>query len=92
MTDVGEHYRPADGDRRPGVYRVVGTGDPVVLLRVADGDGRRVHEGAIERVAAGDLDREFEPATDPDAGFSPGGAARNALSGLYWSVRRLLPF
>jgi hypothetical protein len=91
MADVGEHYRPT-GDHPAGVYRVVGAGDPVVLLRVADGDGRRVHEGALERVPAAGLDRAFERAADPDAGFSPARAARDAVSGLYWSVRRLFPF
>jgi hypothetical protein len=92
MADVGEHYRPVDNDHQPGVYRVVGTGDPVVLLRVADRDGRRRHRGVVLRVAAADLERAFEPADDPDAGLSPVGAARNAVSGLYWSVRRLFPF
>jgi len=49
MPDIGEH------DRRPGeeagVYRVVGAGEGVVLLGVADAGERRVHPGELIRVA-----------------------------------------
>jgi len=90
VTTVGEHYRPADTDHQPGVYRVVGGGDPVALLRVADGEGRRVHGGELLRLPAEAIG-ELEPAADPDAGVAPMRALGNALSGLYWSVRRFLP-
>jgi len=86
--EVGEHYRPADGD---GIYRVVGTTDGVVLLQVTDEDGRRAHTGNVRRVEPDTIGDEFEPASDPDAGVSPVAAVRNALQGLYWSVRRFLP-
>lgn len=87
-TVVGDHVRPTDGEVDPGVYRVVGTGETVTLLRVADGDGRRVHSGAVCHVDADGLDRGFEPAENPDAGFSPVELGKNLLQGMYWSVRR----
>lgn len=90
---VGQHYRPsgdATGDlASPGVYRVVGAGDPVALLRVADADGRRVHSGELRTVDASTVDADFEPATDPDAGLAPVRGLRNYVSGLYWLVRGL---
>jgi hypothetical protein len=53
VAEVGDHYH-ADGDRvEPGVYRVVGTGAEVALLRVADADGRRAHTGEFVHVAPG---------------------------------------
>ncbi len=71
----GDHYRPtptaSDATAQRGVYRVVGTGDPVTLLRVADKDGRRQHTGETVRVDRAVLAEQFEPADDPDAGFSP---------------------
>lgn len=90
MTDVGDHYRPTDGAVDPGVYRVVGTTDGVALLRVGDADGRRVHTGEVHRVDTDTLDAAFEPASNPDAGFALASALRDALQGLYWSVRRSL--
>ncbi|MFB6157504.1 MAG: hypothetical protein ABEJ34_06665 [Haloferacaceae archaeon] len=87
---VGDHYRPTTDDRDPGVYRVVGVPDDVTLLRVADGDGRRVHAGEVRRVSRATLAGSFEPTRDPDAGLDPVAGVRNALSGLYWSVRRYL--
>jgi hypothetical protein len=89
--EVGDHYRPTQGDYSGGVYRVVGVTDAVTLLRVTDADGRRVHPGTLRSVQAATLESDFEPAENPDAGLSPGGAVRNAVQGLYWSVRRFLP-
>lgn len=89
---VGEHYRPrtdgGGGVHRAGVYRVVGTDEGVALLRVGDADGRRIHEGEVTHVDQSRLDADFQAATDPGVGFSPVGALRNALSGLYWNVAR----
>jgi len=85
-----EHYRPGDTDLPSGVYRVVGTGDPVALLRVADAEGRRVHAGDLRHVPDDRTDA-LEPAADPDAGFDPRRFVRGRASGLYWSVRRFLP-
>ena len=87
MVEAGTHYR-SEADRA--VYRVVGTDDPVALLRVTDADGRRAHTGDLRRVPEGELDAAFQPAEDPDSGVSPIGAVRNLLQGLYWSVRRFL--
>lgn len=88
MPSVGEHYRPVDGDHDPGVYRVVGVPDDVTLLRVADGDGRRVHAGEISHAPVDALETDFEAVDDPDAGFSPVALVRNQLQGLYWQVRK----
>ncbi len=87
---VGDHVRPTDGTLEPGVYRVVGTGEDVALLRVADADGRRVHSGDLCHVDAETVSNAFEPARDPDAGFSPVGFGKNLLQGMYWSVRRFV--
>lgn len=94
---VGEHYRAiasahedgiAASEASGGVYRVVGAGDPVALLRVTDGDGRRRHTGELVRVSPDAFDDAFDPAIDPDAGLSPVRGVRNQLQGLYWAVRR----
>jgi hypothetical protein len=89
MVELGEHYAPTTDEYDAGVYRVVGAPDDVTLLRVADADGRRVPTGEISHVSGETLDAAFEPAADPDAGFSPVSVVRNALSRMYWSVRRL---
>lgn len=90
----GEHYRPTGGAIDTavddGVYRVVGTGGGVTLLRVTDADGRRAHTGEVRRVDRAALDADFEPADDPDAGLTPLATVRNRLDGLYWNVRKFL--
>jgi hypothetical protein len=87
----GDHYRPtAEATRATaehGVYRVVGRGDPVTLLRVGDRDGRRRHTGETIRVDREVLASQFEPADDPGAGFSPTRWLRGQVQGLVWSVR-----
>lgn len=87
---AGDTSGASRDDRRApdGVYRVVGAGDPIALLRVTDADGRRRHTGDLVRAPPHAIDSEFEPAADPDAGLSPVRSVRNQLSGLYWSVRR----
>lgn len=86
---VGEHYRPTEGGVEAGVYRVVGADGEVALLRVGDENGRRVTTGEVVHVSQSALDAEFDAASDPDSGASPLAGLRNALSGLFWSVRRL---
>jgi hypothetical protein len=88
---VGDHYRPTDGELAAGIYRVVGTTDGVTLLLVGTADGRRVHPGTVYRVEPATLEAAFEPAPNLDAGLTPVRAVRNALQGLYWSLRRLVP-
>jgi hypothetical protein len=81
-----EHYRPAgEADVDDGVYRVVGAGDPVVLLEVADADGDRVTTGRTVAVPRADLDA-FEPAENPDAGFRPG----QIIDGLVEELRMVV--
>lgn len=87
-----DHYEArSSADIAPGVYRVVGTGERVALLRVTDAEGRRRATGELVRVPRDELAAGFEPARNPDRGFDPVRTARNAASGLFWSVRRLLP-
>jgi hypothetical protein len=90
MVAVGDHLRPTDGHLDPGVYRVVGAGPPVALLRVATVEGRRLYSGELYRVDPDTLDAAFEPASNPDAGLRPVGFARNLLQGVYWSFRRFV--
>lgn len=90
MVEINAHYRPIAEDYPPGVYRVVGTGDPVALLRVTDADGRRRHTGHLERVPQSELDDYFEQASDPDAGLDPIRGITNALQGMYWQIRKFL--
>jgi hypothetical protein len=55
----------------PGVYRVVGTGDPVALLRLTDADGQRANTGDVVTVPQEVYHTSFDPADNPDDGFSP---------------------
>lgn len=84
-----DHYETGPGTEfAPGVYRVVGSGDPVTLLKVTDPQGRRRATGAIVHASRAELAAEFEPAGNPDAGFDPVRLVRNLASGVVWSVRR----
>lgn len=80
-----DHYRPAGTDYAGGVYRVVGTGDPVALVLVADAGGNRINPGTVVRVSADRLGG-FEPAENPDEGFRPG----QILDGLIEEVRMVI--
>ena len=87
----GDHYRPTtDGDEH-GVYRVVGAGNDIALLRLTDTDGKRVHSGELRHCSRDSLDTDWEPARNPDAGSNPSSFVENVSSWLYWSVRRFLP-
>lgn len=86
--DIGDHYQSTTDTYHAGVYRVVGTGDELALLRVTDADGRRRSTGHLERVPSDDLSKHFEPADDPDAGINPIAGVRNALQGLFWQFRK----
>jgi hypothetical protein len=63
---VGAHYRPTSDATEPGVYRVVGISDEVVLLRLTDDEDRRIHTGEIIRVPEDVLESSFDPAPNPD--------------------------
>jgi hypothetical protein len=77
-----DHYRAANGDPLPaGTYRVVGTGDGVTLLYVADDGGRRAHTGRIERVDRETL-AELTPVEGPDGGANP-------VTAVVYSVRAI---
>jgi hypothetical protein len=80
-----DHYRPTDADYADGVYRVVGTGDPVTMVVVADADGNRINPGTVAHVSTDRLDG-FEPAENPDEGFQPG----QILDGLIEEVRMVI--
>lgn len=86
---VYDHLRPVDDDYSAGVYRVVGTADSVVLLRVTDERGRRRATGELLSIPHEALS-DFEPAANPDAGFRPLTWVRGLLSGTYWGIRMVL--
>lgn len=86
---LGDHVRPVGENHPSGIYRVVGTGDPVALLRVTDADDRRRATGELLSVPRDALSG-FEPAANPDAGFRPVAWLRGLLSGTYWEVRMVL--
>lgn len=88
MPAVGEHYREAGTDHP--AYRVVGTDGRVTLLRVTTPDGRRAHTGDVRHVDPDAFAADFEPASNPDAGFTPAASLRNSLQALYWNVRKFL--
>jgi hypothetical protein len=82
-----DHLRPTEADYPGGVYRVVGTGsEAVVLLRVGDAEGRRVHSGELVTVDTADLDG-FEDAEDPSGNRSVGRALFSALEAAAFSFR-----
>lgn len=85
-VSVFDHVRPVDADYPDGIYRVVGTGETVTLLRVADEDGRRVNTGDLIAVRADELDR-FDAAENPDGNRPLGSVAASKLEMTYWSVR-----
>jgi hypothetical protein len=68
-----DHFRAGTGAPVPeGVYRVVGhDGESVTLLRLTNASGGRTNTGEVERVEVGALADAFEPAENPDSGFSP---------------------
>jgi hypothetical protein len=67
-----DHFRAGeDGPVPAGVYRVVGSGEgTVALLCLTDETGRRVSTGTVEHVEKEVFETAFEPASNPDAGFS----------------------
>lgn len=90
--DPYDHLEPDGADYPSGTYRVVGLPEgSVTLLRVTDGDGSRANTGEVIHVSREDLD-EFEPAENPDAGFSPVRWVANVVDGMVQEVRMLLPW
>jgi hypothetical protein len=92
--EVYDHVRAGeDAPVEAGIYRVVGTGESVVLVRLTDADGRRRNTGSVVAVSRETLRSAFEPAPNPDDGF----ALRKVLAPLttfpkallYW-VRQIL--
>lgn len=83
---VYDHVSPTDCDYPDGVYRVVGVDGAVTLLRVADGDGRRVHTGELVTVEADAFDA-FEPVDRPTPANSFGARVASVPAVGYWSLR-----
>ncbi|WP_324760108.1 hypothetical protein [Haloarcula montana] len=83
---VYDHLRPTTADYPAGIYRVVGVGDEITLLRVSDADGRRANTGAVVTVPADSL-AGFERAENPDGDRRPTAIVRSSLDNLYWSAR-----
>ncbi len=86
---VHDHLRAVDAPYPPGVYRVVGRGEGLRLLRVTDGDGGRVNTGQVYDVEPPDL-AGFEPVEDPDAGLSPLSTLKSGVEGIGVMVREIL--
>jgi len=82
-----DHLRSTDADDDDAIYRVVGRGvDSVVVLRVADADGRRAHTGEVITIPS-DVLSTFEHAENPD-GNQPIGAKLSSIgTNAYWSFR-----
>ena len=86
-----DHVRAGEDAPIPtGTYRVVGTGEEVVLLRVGDGTGRRETTGETVRVDRATYGT-FEAAENPDAGFSPGNLVP-PVGAWATAIRHWLPF
>lgn len=86
---VYDHLRPVGEDYPAGIYRVVGAGDSIVLLRVTDGRDRRQATGELLSIPRDSIS-DFEPAANPDTGLRPLAWVRGLLSWMYWTVRMLL--
>ncbi|WP_435147267.1 hypothetical protein [Halobaculum sp. P14] len=86
---VYDHVRLTGGDHPHGTYRVVGVdeeAETAALLRVADGEGRRVHTGDVVAVDAAAL-ADAEPAENPDENRPLGDVLASQVTMLYWSAR-----
>jgi hypothetical protein len=83
---VYDHVSPTGDDYPDGVYRVVGTGGAVALLRLTDGDGRRVHTGELVTVDAVGFE-DFEPVDRPTPDRSFGARVASVPALGYWSLR-----
>ncbi|MFD1587613.1 hypothetical protein ACFR9U_11505 [Halorientalis brevis] len=87
-----QHVQPtAEADVQDGVYRVVGTPDgEVTLLRVTNAAGHRRHTGTVVQVSSSTFKTAFEPASNPDSGFSLSAIVDRVVTGVkgvYWFVR-----
>ncbi|WP_435362143.1 hypothetical protein [Haloarchaeobius sp. DFWS5] len=77
----------------PGIYRVVGTTvDAVTLLRLTDGDDRRIASGELASVSPERLETAFEPAGNPDDEFRAMETLRGFGNWVYWEVHMVFSF
>jgi len=83
---VYDHVSPTGDDYPDGVYRVVGVDGTVTLLRITDGDGRRIHTGELVTVDA-DAFAAFDPVDRPTASRSFGARVASVPAVGYWSLR-----
>ena len=95
-VSIHDHLRATEAeDTETGttgpVYRVVGTGESLTLLRVTDAAGRRTYSGNVRSVPREQVASQFEPVADPDGGLALRHRLQSLGSGLYWSVRRFRP-
>lgn len=77
------HYRPANTDQDI-VYRVVGNQNDIVLLEVKH-NAKRVHSGNLVTATKGELENDFEEASNPDKKFSLLRTTRGIIQGLVWT-------
>jgi hypothetical protein len=86
-----DHVRvDADGPVPAGIYRVVGTGEEIALLRVGTSDGQRVTTGEVVHVERASVE-EFETAENPDSGLSLGDVIA-PVKAFAEALRYWLPF
>jgi len=86
---VYDHVSPTGDDYPDGVYRVVGVDGvdgAVTLLRITDGDGRRIHTGELVTVDA-DAFAAYDPIDRPASNRSFGARVGSIPAVGYWSLR-----
>jgi len=64
MVKINECYEIKESNHENGVYRVVGTGENVVMLKVGDLNNNRLHTGQLVQVTEDELDK-FEKVEIP---------------------------
>ena len=83
--EVYDHVRPTDADVPEGIYRVVGAGERVTLLRVGNADGRRVTTGEVHAVDR-DILADFEATENPDENRSLAATIARIPQTIYWQL------
>lgn len=82
-----DHLQPTTADYPAGVYRVVGLDrQTVTVLRITDGDGRRITTGTVHTIRRGALDG-FVSTANPDANRSLRRRLQSIPATVYWSGR-----
>jgi hypothetical protein len=82
-----DHVRPGDANIPDGVYRVVGHDEATVtLLRVGDGNGRRLNTGDVRTLSREEF-ATCDSAENPDGNRPRGERLTSTVEMSYWSLR-----